>query len=207
MSLAAFFTPDAQHRTAETIAKIESETSAEVVVAVRKRSDPYRQADYLFGFVFAVGVLALLLFLPQDFAIEYFPLDVAVGFLVGAVICNNVPGLKRLFAGRTTLDRTVRSGALRAFHELGISRTSGRTGVLVYVSILEKRVELVPDIGVDPAAVEGWDGIVGRLRMAVKHRNLDAFEAALVELGPPLGRVLPRADDDVNELPDAVHAA
>jgi uncharacterized membrane protein len=71
----------------------------------------------------------------------------------------------------------------------------------VYVSTFERLVEIVTDVGVDPApAAPELDA----LRSSLAHgADFERFLTKLRALGGPLGTALPRSEDDVNELPDA----
>jgi uncharacterized membrane protein len=94
-------------------------------------------------------------------------------------------------------------GARAAFVDLGVGRLNRRNGILVYVSLLEKAVDIVPDAGVNVTTIgPAWDEALGRLEAAVAAGDLDAFDGALRSLGPALERILPREEIDVNELPD-----
>ncbi len=61
-----FLLPQAQDEARRVIAAIERETSAEVVVTVRRVSGRYREADYLAGFILSLAALVALLFVPRD---------------------------------------------------------------------------------------------------------------------------------------------
>src|SRR5207253_10215123 len=97
----------------------------------------------------AFGVLLILLFHPHPFAVATMPFDVLVMFAVGAAASAYSPTLRRLFSSATVRREEVPRAACSAFIELGVSRTRGRSGVLVYVSMLERAVEVVGDCGVD----------------------------------------------------------
>src|ERR1043165_1563671 len=60
---------------AQTVADIEKQTNAEVVVVVRGRSGTYRHADYLFGAIVAFLGVILILFLPWEFHTYWIPFD------------------------------------------------------------------------------------------------------------------------------------
>lgn len=208
MSEKAFFQQEAHERTAEVVAEVEGHTSAEVVVAVRRTSGYYRHADYLFGLVVGLGTLCALLFLPQEFALWTFPVDVAVGFVLGAVVSAHLDPLRRLLTRPERRQDNARRAARAAFWELGISRTTGRTGILVFFSMFERRVEVVRDIGVDIQPIaEEWHTAMQALQSAADRRDFERFIEALRALGPMLGKVLERSEDDVNELADGVNAA
>lgn len=209
MSERSFFTEDARARVRAAIAEVESRTSAEVVVAVRRSSADYRAADLLFGSVVAFASLLVLLFADTEFPIEWMPLDVALAYGLGVVVSANLWGIKRVLVRPSKLREAVRIAARAAFVDLGITKTSGRNGILVFVSMLERRVEVVADVGVDRAALGApFRDAVAALEAAVaRETNLDRFIDALRSLGPILGGAMPRAADDVNELPDEVVSA
>ncbi|HEY8038826.1 MAG TPA: hypothetical protein VIF15_03500 [Polyangiaceae bacterium] len=200
MSEAAFFTEAAKKGVTEAVQDVESRTAAEVVVVVHRTSGAWREVDLAAGAVVAFAVLLLVLFHPRPIPVAVMPLDVALAFVAGAVLCAYLGPLKRALLPRRRVDAVVRASARAAFVDQGISRTRGRTGVLVYVSTFERRVDVVADVGVDAGAL---DGPTRALAAAVAHPRLDAFLDALRTLGPALAPSLPRAADDVNELPDA----
>lgn len=206
MSEGAFFREQAKQQAKEAVEEIESHTSAEVVVALRKTCGHYRHADYLFGALAALGTLGAMLFLPWEFPLWSFVVDVVVAFALGAVVCATWPTLRRLLVWPPLRRRNAETAARAAFVDLGISRTTGRSGILVFVAMFERHVEVVADIGIDPAALEaGWGETLRDLRAAVGlSPDFPRFVAALRKLGPLLGGPYPRSADDVNELPDEV---
>jgi len=205
----AFFDEATKTRAADEVKALEARTAAEVVVAVRRASGHYRHTDYLVGFVLSLVTLVAMLYLPPEFPLEAFPVDVALSFAAGAVVSAALPGVRRRLTSRELLEENVRTAARAAFVELGVSRTTGRTGVLVFVSTLERRVEVVADMGVDTAALgKEWEEALAKLSAAVAtSESPGPFFEALRLLAPPLERVLPRSASDINELPDAPHAA
>lgn len=204
VSTRAFFDDAAKASVTAAIKRVESQTSAEVVVAVRRQAGvSYREADLGFGALAALVSLALLLFVDREFATTWIPVDVALAFAAGALVCRYTMSLRRLLVPAARRREETRRAASAAFHDLGIGRTSGRNGILVLVGLFEHQVAVVADVGVDRAAIAGsvaaLEGSVGRVVP-----DFDAFLAALDSLGPALAPGMPRQDDDVNELPDEV---
>ncbi len=205
MAEADFFRDAAKQSTARSVKNVEAQTSAEVVVAVRRRSGDYRVAAYHFGFFIGAAVVLYLLVAPQVFSIGDIALDGALGFGVGVALAYNVSALLRLLVREGPLAKSVAAAARAAFFDLGISRTSGRNGLLVFVSTFEQRALVLTDVGIDVLALGSqWDAGCAALSDAVKKRDLPAFERALESLGSVLGAAMPRSADDVNELPDEV---
>jgi putative membrane protein len=199
-----FFSDPAKHRVAAAVKAIEAETSAEIVVAVRARSADERAIDHLFAFAVAMIALGGILFLPQPFALEAIPIDVLVVFGVATFAIRRLPAIRRRLIPSSRLEDAVRVRARAAFVDLGVSRTRGRTGVLVFVSMFERIVAVVPDIGVEGAHLPpSWGAVVEALESVLRPRpDLDRFLNVLDALRAPLHEALPRGADDVNELPD-----
>ena len=184
---------------------VEAQTCAEVVVAVRRRSGSYRDANLLIGAVCAAATLAFVLFSPWPFSLRWILLDpIAVG-IAAALGASYVPALQRWVTLGGELRRRVEVHARSIFVERGIDATTARTGILVYVSLLERDACVVADSGVTrrvPAAE--WHAAVGEIERAARRSKATAVARAISALGPVLARHLPRAHDDVNELPDEV---
>lgn len=206
MAVTGFFDKQARERAAQTVKHLESNSSIEVVIAVRRRAAPYLGADYLGGFILALGTLFALMYLPQFFSPHAFPLDVTIAFVLGALGTSRLPLLERLLTRRKIRQHNVTTAARATLVELGVTRTRRRTGLLVYVAMLEREVELVADIGVALSELgDEWPRAAARLTKAVRGRaDPDEFFAALAALGPLLTRAAPPTQDDVNELPDEV---
>ena len=201
MGAGRFFEDEARKRVKKAVAAIEAQSGAEIVVAVRERSLRYRHAHFLFGFIVALVLLCVLLFLPQTFDIDFWPLELTGAFVLGAAFCMGIPPLERLFATQRVMAEQVRCAAKAAFFDLGVSYTRARSGLLIYVSMGERRAELVADVGLKDAA---FDKARDAIADAAARADFDAFIAGLEALAAPLAKALPRAEDDINELPDGV---
>jgi putative membrane protein len=205
VSAEAFFEAKAHEELRAAVARIEAKSSVELVVAVRKSSDVYRDADWLSGAAFGFVVLLLLLFLPQPFRVTWMPLDVLIGFVIGAGATAFAPPLKRLFVTASRMNAAVERAAVVDFVASRVSETRGRTGGLVYVSILERSVRVVWDAGARRVQdAQGYDLALEALQSSVARLDRDAFVRSLLAIGKICQKTLPRVASDVNELPDEV---
>jgi putative membrane protein len=204
MAHARFTDQSARADVAAAIREVETVTSAEIVVAVRPRSGHYRHTDYLVGFAFSFGALLVFLFDSHEFALAFMPVDTLLAFVIGTILTANAPPLRRLLTSKKLMLANVRTSSRAAFVDLGIDRTSARTGILVYASMFEQRVEVVPDTGIDAAVLgPAFASAVASLDAAVRRgASFPQFVVALRSLGPVLAKALPRLEGDVNELPD-----
>lgn len=196
----------ARKRFAETVAAIEARTSAELVVTVRERSGSYRHIDLGIGAAFAFVALVVYVYAPIAFDDGVAVPSIVMAFAGGALLASVLDVPKRVFVPTRVRDAAVRAAARACFVEQGVSATRERTGILVYVSLLENAVEVVTDLGVRPELMgAAWTEAVARLATCA-HRaaSPDALAEALLRLAEPLAVALPRRDDDLNELPDGV---
>jgi putative membrane protein len=199
-----FAAPDARERLAQAVKDIEGRTSAEIVIAVRRQSGDYGAADLRFAALAAFSTLVAVHLLPHSFDDAAFVVDPTIFFLLALFLSSRLPPVRRLFTARRRRAENVSGAARAAFVDLGVGRLPRRNGILVYASQLERAAEVVPDVGIPVvAAGAAWEAALRSLGMAMAEGpDLDAFERALRSLGPALARVLPRREDDLNELPD-----
>lgn len=207
VSLKSFFAVETHDAVVSAVQDVETQTSAELVVVVRVRSGRYPEAHARAGAILALAALLLLLFLPQEFPLLSIPINVLFGYAVGWALGRFIPPIERALSSPSSrADRTL----LAARAEMIVDRitaTTGRTGMLVYVSVLERQVHLVCDLAVE--AVRGEAGFQATERKIIEAgRRLEpqAFIAALRELGPTLAGPLPCSSSDVNELADGVRS-
>jgi len=200
----AKFDDPARAALTDCVKKIESTTDAELVLVVRARSSSYRQADYLFGALLAFAGLLFLLFSPFDFHHYWVAIDVALLFVIGSVITSRSNSLRRLLTTDKFRSAAVRTGAAAMFYEAGIANTNAEMGVLIYLSVLERRLELIADRGILKAvnALE-WNQQMFELHEAGRKADSQALQTGLENLGALLTKHLPATGENPNELPDA----
>jgi putative membrane protein len=201
-----FLTDEGKRAFTDAVRDVEAVTSAELVVAVRARSGSYLHADLTAGILAGIGVLAVLLFSHWEFGLAWFVLDpLLVGLLVGWVSSRS-PGLRRALTGPADRRRQAETAARALFVEKRVHGTAGRTGMLLYISILERETVLVYDVGLEAlAATESWKETVAAIETAVRDREDGAQVARRVGmLASLLAPALPRAADDVDELANEV---
>jgi putative membrane protein len=201
-----FLTPESKTAFAAAVRAVESCSSAELVIAVRPRTGSYLHADLLAGLLAGFAALAVLLFSPWVFAPLWVLLDpLLIGALTGLAVSWST-GLRRLLTPYAWRRRRVETAARATFVERRVHGTTGRTGILLYVSVLEREAALVADTGVEAlAATAGWKNAVEGLERAVRAREDGVAVAARIRgLSTLLSSALARGADDVNELPDEV---
>ena len=185
------------------VTEIEKHTSAELVIVVRARSGSYAHADYLAGAILALGGLLFLLFSPVDFHHYWVAIDVVLLFILGAFLSAKTRALRRLLTSKKFRENAVRTGAAAMFYEAGIANTDAELGVLLYLSLLERRLELIADRGVLQAVpAREWNECLFELHQAGQQENVNLLLKGLRLLGALLAAYVPAIGENPNELPD-----
>jgi putative membrane protein len=200
----SFFDAGDEEALARAVREVEAQSCAELVIAVRRHSGSYRDASLLIGALCAAATLAFGLFSPWPFSLPSIFLDPILVGIAAGLGSGYVPALQRWLTLPSERRRRVEVHARSMFVERGVGATTGRTGVLIYVSLLERDACVIADTGVTtkvPAAE--WRAAVGSGERAARSKAA-AVSRAISELGPVLARHLPPSHDDVNELPDEV---
>lgn len=97
--------------------------------------------------------------------------------------------------------------ASAAFAEHGLRRTRERTGILILVSLLEHRVVVLADDGVNRrlAPGHGWQEVVEAVLGGIRGGELvEGLLAAIDRCGEVLTGPLPARPDDLDEIPHAL---
>jgi putative membrane protein len=190
----------------EAVRAVEGACSAELVVAVRPRSGSYLHADLIAGIMGGFATLAVLLYSRWAFGLAWFLVDPVLAGLVAGFVSSRFPALRRLLTRPAARRSRVETAARATFVERRIHSTTGRTGILFYISLLEREAVVVADLGVDTlAATDAWRTAIGEIVAAVR-RGASGIEVAarIRDLAGVLGPALERSAADVDELPDEV---
>ena len=207
---------DDRSRIREAIARAEERTAGEIVPFIVPQSDDYEVATWrgaaLGLLVVAAGAMAVFQFyegwgwawLHRGWGAA---LALLVGALVGGGLARFVPPLRRRFAGTDEMAERVHDRAIEAFVEEEVFDTTDRTGILLFVSLLEHRIEVVGDTGINrEVEPDDWIRVVERIRRGIRNDRLaDGLVDAIELCGTLLERKgLEVHPDDENELSDSV---
>jgi putative membrane protein len=201
-----FLTDESKTALSAAVRAVESCSSAELVIAVRPRTGSYLHADLIWGILAGLAALGVLLYSHWIFAPVWFLADpLVIGALAGLAASRSAR-LRRAFTPWRRRRQRVEAAARSTFVERRVHGTAGRTGILLYVSVLEREAAFVVDAGVEPlAATDGWKAAVGEIETAVRNKEDGVVVAARIRgLAALLGPALIRGENDVDELPDEV---
>lgn len=209
----ALFSDDDRQRIADAVEAAEAQSAAEIVPYVVVQSDDYPAARWRAGVVGALLVLglgALLRSLPLPLIGPYLTdallLAVALGAgLLGAVVAGTAPPVIRALTPPEERSRAVARRATQAFVDEAVFDTRDRTGILLFVSLVEHRIEVMADEGIDRAVDErAWADVTDRIRRGIEaDRVTQGLLNGIAQCGTLLEEVGPPArPDGKDELSD-----
>jgi len=188
----------------EAVEQIESRTAAELVVVIEPHSGSYRDVSYLAGLLLALLALGFILLNPWTVhPPQLVPLEVLLFFVLGAGLTLRRPLLQRLLTSARRRREQVALAAAAQFFDQGVRRTRARTGVLVYLSLMERELRVLADSGVIQAVdQQAWQAALAGISAEVRNRPAPALRDGLQTLGDLLAAALPATEDNPNELPN-----
>lgn len=210
------FSEKDKKRLADAVREAESRTSGEIVPYVVGRSDGYPEAwlrggslaAFLVLFVFSVINLGTDWWLPLTLA-EVGAIAV-LAFGIGGLLTAFVPILKRALIPDAMEQQRVDERAAMAFLEEEVFATRERTGILIFLSLFERRVCILGDKGINELVQkEEWDEIVQIIVQSMKN---NAPAEGMLEAIWKCGQLLERRGveirpDDSNELDDTLRVS
>ena len=214
---------DADHdKVSAAIAAAEAKSNGEIVAVATPLSDAYHDVALHWALVPLFAVLAWAAWRPTaptwwyDFLLGGWTPEptlsqlltllmffAALKFTVALLILKYMP-LRLALTPGATKHRRVRRRAVTVFRAAAERRTEGRTGILIYLSMGERRAEIVADEAILKVTDEHtWGEAMAALLVEVRAgRPADGIVAAIERVGAVLAEHFPRSEGDVNEIPD-----
>lgn len=222
-----YLTPDQHTIVSDAVAQAELTTSGEILTVLADRSDGYTDVALLWAAGLAFTAMSLFAALPAPFLDvwdwivveqimggwghewstgELASMTIGLGlatFVLAWAVQLWQPLKFALIPGPVRSAR-VHDQAVRHFRVGAEARTTGHTGILIYLSMREHRAEIVADQSI-AALVEAevWgEAMVDMLREIKQGRIAEGLAVGVRDVGFVLAQHFPRSEADENELPD-----
>jgi putative membrane protein len=218
----ARLTQEQQDLVTAAVTAAEARSDGEIVTIIAEKSDAYHDVGLHYAVLIMLLVPVVWGLLPKSVVdwglglvfgwnhevtrgelMTILFVKLAGAFLVVRYALAWMP-LRMALTPRATKHRRVRRRALEYFRVAADRRTIGRTGVLLYLSLLERRAEIVADEAINSkVAPEVWGEAMAALITEVKAgRPGEGMAKAVQMIGDLLAEHFPRSSSDTNELPD-----
>jgi putative membrane protein len=206
--MALHISPQDRARVTRAITKAEKSTSGEIIVVATAQSDDYIHVPIHIAAGLALAVPLVLpfvaRFLPWE-AISHLWVYVAqlATFIVAALILSLDP-LRYLVTPKSLMRKYASRYAASQFLTMNMHGTGGRTGVLIFVSVLERHCEVIGDTAIAAKVSNAmWQDIVDEMLPAFRDgRIADGLVHGVERCGAVLAQHFPPGKVDPNELPD-----
>ncbi len=192
----------AQQQVAAAIARVESQTDAELVTVLAPRADDYAYIPLLWAGLIALLVPGVINYYPGWLSAHQLLMAQWLTFIVVGLLFR-LPAITTRLIPRRVRHWRAANLARRQFLERKLHHTVGGTGVLIFVSEAERYVEILVDRGISQRISDDtWKAIVADFTGAVgRGQTLQGFLTCIEACGEHLKRHVPLTQVR-NELPD-----
>ena len=184
----------------------EKSTSGEFVAVVAHASDHYVFLPLLWSAILALLFPGACLLAGVTLRwVHLYQLQLLI-FIVLAVLLLSVPGLHLTLVPRRVKHARASRLAREQFYQQGVQLTPHHSGVLLFVSLAERYVEIVADKGIHERLGEAhWKSIIDRFIAQVRRGQVvDGFVDAIAACGAAMAELYPPDPSDTNELSDGL---
>lgn len=204
------------------VAAAEAHTSGEIVTVIAAKSNDYDDVALVWASIIAFVAMSVIALFPEFYRGLYDRLtggwghDLTANQWLGTVIAVGVlkwigmwlillwRPLRLALTPRTILAQRVRARAIDLFKVGTEGKTTGRTGVLLYVSLKEHRADIVADEAIAAkVSPEVWgDAMAALIERVRAGQPGEGMAEAVRQMGIVLAEHFPRGSENPNELPD-----
>ncbi|HKI80104.1 MAG TPA: TPM domain-containing protein [Pseudodesulfovibrio sp.] len=201
-----FLTQAEQDALVKCVQEAEATTSGEIVPVIASMSYDYPRAGLIGSLIFgALAAVALTMALGREDMWVFLALFLALFFCLSRLF-DTVPALKRPFISKREMREEVAEAAFTAFHAHGLHDTRDKTGIIIYVSVYERSVQILADQGInDLVNPLAWEEVVAMVTQGIRAgKPGEALCAGVTRCGEMLTERFPIKPDDTDELPNLI---
>ncbi|MHB8415571.1 MAG: TPM domain-containing protein [Acidiferrobacteraceae bacterium] len=200
------FSDSERGRVTEAIHEAERKTSGEFVAVVAHAVDHDVFVALLWSAVLALFLPGFVfLMLPKFSGARWIEWQMGV-FLVTAAVLVFTPGLAMRLIPKHIRHARARRFARAQFYEQGVHTTHDHSGVLFFVALAERYVEIVADKGIHERVGEAqWQKIIDSFLEPVRQGDIiGGLVAGIEACGRAMERHYPADPDAAHELSDGL---
>lgn len=188
------------------VAAAEGNTSGEIVPLIISSSDNYAATTIRYSaLLMMVTTVSILWFVPT-ISVWLLSLIMVASYLGCGLLLSNMPTLQRKLVSNDDMAAEVNEKCFSLFIHHGPHYTQDATGVLILISLFERRVQILADRGINEKVDhDQWQHAVDTITQGLHDDTMvPALCEAIEECGQLLAEHCPQRHDDSNELPDLI---
>lgn len=191
------------------VEKAERGTSGEIVPMIVKRSSAIGHLPYYIGFIlFSLALIALLEWNPPWFRLWWgLPVvGVCLACFILGMLLARIESVQRWLIPVTDRDSQTWNRAHAEWAANHLKHTEQRTGILLFVSIMERKAIILADEGIAKHYPEStWQEVIDILSEHLHRKEWSkGFETAIIRCGEILRTYLPAQTVNTNEISDRI---
>lgn len=186
------------------IGEAEKKTKSEIVPMIVHHSDIYPAAHFRAAIIVSFLFSLILYFSPLTIINPIYFLWIQLPGLYVGYFLGHIPFIKRLLITKDEIDHEVSQRAYEAFFHHNLHTTTQSNGVLILVSVMEKKIKIVTDVGINKLVEQKiWDEIVFQFTEKIKNEQfIDGLKETILAVSNVLENYFPAdgTKEVINEI-------
>ena len=214
------FTEENLKKIQDAVSTAEKNTDGEIALAITPSCSNYGFWELIFAVV--MGLITSACLLPfsskiktlidsiywdmNDYHFTFWIMMIVFVSILFFYLIANIPFVDRLIIPKRAKKRAVYNKAIKTFVHSGVYKTKSNTGILLFFSVLERKIQIVADSGIaSKISQKTWKDLANSLVEGFKSKNpTDTIVKAIEECGQILAKEFPAQNENPNELPDGL---
>ena len=214
------FTDENLKKIQEAVAVAEKNTDGEIALAITPSSSSYGFWELLFAVI--MGLITFACLIPvssklktfidsiywdmKDYHFSFWLLLIVFISILIFYLIANIPFVDRLIIPKRVKNKAVYNKAIKVFVHSGVYKTKSNTGILLFFSVLERKIQIVVDSGIaSKISHSTWKNLADSLAEGFKIKNpTQVIINSIEECGEILAKEFPCQKENPNELPDGL---
>ncbi len=194
-------------RVVEAVHAAEASTTAEIVPVILQKSSGYLWVHLwmgLLGFlILSVTLIGLEEYRIREFTVHEVLTAQIISLILGMSL-SFIPALKRLWVSKREAQWQTRERAILSLHHSELVNSPERNGVLIFISLFERKIHILPDLALQPLIPQTyWQIRIDDLVRGVHHgKPIDALCNCITEIGKVLQQHFPHQGEKKNVISD-----
>jgi putative membrane protein len=183
------------------IEQSEKRTQSEIVPMITHHSDVYPAAHFRGAIIVSFLFSLILYYSPLNIINPIYFLWIQIpGLYLGYLIGHFAP-IKKLLITQDEIDNEVAQKAYEAFFHHNLHLTKNHNGVLILVSIMEKKIKIVTDIGISSKVEQKiWDEIIYQFTLKIQAGQfIEGLKECIEAVGNVLENYFPATPENAIE--------
>ncbi|WP_319541477.1 TPM domain-containing protein [uncultured Pseudodesulfovibrio sp.] len=201
-----FLTQKEQDTLVQCVKGVEKQTSGEIVPVIASASYEYPRSTIIGALVYGIVAAICTALLFNQTGMWAYLVQLLGFFFVFTRLLDAFPAMKRPFIAKDEMREEINEAAFTAFYQNGLHRTRDLTGIIIYVSVFERGVQVLADQGInDKVDPKVWEEVVALITEGIKAgRPGEALCQGVTRCGELVSKHFPIKADDTDELPNLI---